>query len=81
MRKQSTPGRRHPRERAAVEVPYERPGEEPFQVQTESGHASRSGVDGGTLQSPGLDGIKGGPKSLAKKQIRGHHGEAAFVLK
>ncbi len=43
--------------------------------------ASRGGVTGGTLQPPGFDGTKGDPKSLTKKQIRWHHGAAAFVLK
>ena len=69
------PGERHPRERASVEVPYEPPGEEPFQVQTQREQPSRGGVTGGTLQPPGLD------RALKEKQIRWHHGAAAFVLK
>jgi hypothetical protein len=36
---------------------------------------SRSGVTGGTLSPPGL------VRALQEKQIRWHHGEAAFVLK
>ena len=43
--------------------------------------ASRGGGMDGPLQPSGLSGSKGASKSLAKKQIRWHHGAAAFVLK
>ena len=37
MRKQSNPDANDPRERAMVEIPYDPPDEEPFQVQTQRG--------------------------------------------
>ena len=76
MRKQSTPELLHPRERAMVRIPHGRPGEEPFQVQTQrrGRSASRGGVRTARYNRRGL-------MEPAEKQIRWHHEEAAFVLK
>ena len=44
MRKHSILGTGHPRERLMMGTPYDGPGEEPFQAQTESSNVIRGGV-------------------------------------
>ena len=53
----------------------------PSKPKLKADQASRGGGMDGPLQPSGLSGSKGASKSLAKKQIRWHHGAAAFVLK
>ena len=57
------------------------PAKNPSKPKLKADKASRSGGMDGPLQPSGLGGSKGASKSPAKKQIRWHHGAAAFVLK
>ena len=75
MRKQSTLMRRHFRERAAVRIPYEPSGEEPFQALTESEEPVGAACAAARYNRQGL------MEPAKEKQIRWHHGTAAFVLK
>ena len=75
MRKQSTLMRRHFRERAAVRIPYEPSGEEPFQALTEREEPVGAACAATRYNRQGL------MEPAKEKQIRWHHGTAAFVLK
>ena len=75
MRKQSTLTERHLRERATVRIPYEPSGEEPFQALTEREEPVGAACAATRYNRQGL------MEPVKEKQIRWHHGTAAFVLK
>ena len=58
-----------------MEIPYAHPGEEPFQAQAERRMVSRGGGETTRYKRQGLT------EPEKEKQIRWHHGAAAFVLK